>query len=75
MTISAPSSVAIVSNTETKFGWLSVAPSRASRRKRARLSSGASVFSRLTATSLPSRSSSASQTVAIPPVPSRRMTR
>ncbi len=36
MTISTPSSPASVSKTMTRFGWLRVAPSRASRRKRSR---------------------------------------
>ncbi len=69
ITISTPSLSVAVSNTVTTFGWLSNAPSRASRTKRCSTSAGLSACSRLTATWRPKRSSWHRSTEAIPPDP------
>ena len=75
ITISTDSPSVSTSYTETRFGWLSEAPSRASRWNRRALSSGLWACSRLTATWRPSRSSSARNTRAMPPVPITRKVR
>src|SRR3954468_17776060 len=70
----APSSM-VASYSVTTFGWLSDAATRISRRKRGEMSSGVSGCRRLIATRRPSSQSSARNTDAIAPEPSRRIMR
>ena len=75
MTRSTAPSCSIASKTFTTFGWLSDAATRISRRKRGATSAPESGCRRLIATRRPSSTSSARNTDAIAPAPSRRIIR
>ena len=75
MTSSTAPSCSIASKSFTTFGWLSDAATRISRRKRGATSAPESGCRRLIATRRPSSTSSARNTDAIAPAPSRRIIR
>src|SRR6185436_1763549 len=75
MTSRTAPSCSIASKTFTTFGWLSDAATRISRRKRGATSAPESGCRRLIATRRPSSTSSARNTDAIAPAPSRRISR